>query len=150
MSQNCTLCIWSLTKQASVNEFNLIIVSFPCFISRLHSYSCCIVQLALAQLDILLPLPSFLCNFWLTVWVFSSSSLLLASFFPVCSTGYLLLLFYFWAIPLEYILDGFWSLHFLFAGRWLSLQSLATVRQILSRHKCAELHCLHWNHSALH
>lgn len=59
-------------------------------------------------------------------------SLSLASFFLASSTGHMLLHFYFLATPLEYILDALWSSCFLFAERWLSLQSLTTVRQILT------------------
>lgn len=66
------------------------------------------------------------CNF------FSSCSVLLASSFYLSTTGHLLLPFLLGAITAEYILNGFWSLCFLFAGRWLSLLSLAIVRQIPS------------------
>lgn len=102
--------------------------NFPCFIGRLHSYSCCMAELASAQLDILLPLSPFLCSFWLTVMFFfllCLACIILSSFHYRA----FIILFLLGAITAEYILGVFWSLCFLLAERRLSLLSLAIVRQ---------------------
>lgn len=90
--------------------------SFPCFITKLHSYSWCITQLASAQLDFLLPLSSFRCkllidrnlfHFPLSVFCLHHSSLLPGQEISFCP-------FSFEQSPHEYILDVFLSWCFLF------------------------------------